>query len=247
MIAGSRGGLIMVMSSRRPALFRACCVHHEPRRSAGLLDPASPRVRRPRIGTRSARGIRAVGRRSPDQHQASPRRFRHHGGHGAHLAGPLRRARIGGLARPAPVRGDRPGSARCRSRRSPRWPARLPTQTGAPVCLGGRGPELARESGGSRGVTESVLGRRRCAGGWPGMQSSLGSTGRGSFPAIRTFATKAERVLDLYHRRWHGTKLGPQEYVISSDEEDLDPGLGAACHPSLPPGAGADDAGQPRV
>ena len=30
---------------------------------------------------------------------------------------------------------------------------------------------------------------------------------------------KAERVLDLYQRRWNGQKPGPDEYVTSSDEK----------------------------
>jgi transposase len=45
----------------------------------------------------------------------------------------------------------------------------------------------------------------------------------------------AERVLDLYDRRWEGGKLGPREYVISSDEKTSIQAR-CRCHPSLPPG-----------
>ena len=38
------------------------------------------------------------------------------------------------------------------------------------------------------------------------------------FPRDPDFAVKAERVLDLYERRREGRKLGPREFVISSDE-----------------------------
>jgi transposase len=55
------------------------------------------------------------------------------------------------------------------------------------------------------------------------------------FPRDPDFAAKAERVLDLYERRWQGRRLYPDEYVISADEksqlqalrrrhEDLSPG-----------------------
>jgi hypothetical protein len=39
------------------------------------------------------------------------------------------------------------------------------------------------------------------------------------FPRDRQFARKAGRVLDLYHRRWRGTALGPRDYVLSIDEK----------------------------
>jgi len=38
------------------------------------------------------------------------------------------------------------------------------------------------------------------------------------FPRDPDFAVKAERVLDLYQRRWQGRRLRPDEYVISADE-----------------------------
>ena len=39
------------------------------------------------------------------------------------------------------------------------------------------------------------------------------------FPRDPDFAAKAARVLDLYDRRWHGRRLGEDEYVISADEK----------------------------
>jgi len=49
------------------------------------------------------------------------------------------------------------------------------------------------------------------------------------------FATKAEEVLDLYARAWHGQPLSDNEFVISADEK---PSIQARCrcHPTLPPG-----------
>lgn len=55
------------------------------------------------------------------------------------------------------------------------------------------------------------------------------------FPRDPDFATKAERVLDLYERRWEGKRLGPREYVISSDEKTSVQAR-CRCHPSLAPG-----------
>jgi transposase len=55
------------------------------------------------------------------------------------------------------------------------------------------------------------------------------------FPRDPDFAAKAERVLDLYERRWNGRKLGPDEFVISSDEKTSIQAR-CRCHPSLPPG-----------
>jgi transposase len=55
------------------------------------------------------------------------------------------------------------------------------------------------------------------------------------FPRDPDFAAKAERVLDLYERRWEGTELGRGEYVISSDEKTSIQAR-CRCHPSLAPG-----------
>ncbi len=49
------------------------------------------------------------------------------------------------------------------------------------------------------------------------------------------FAAKAGRVLDLYARTWDGQPLGPNDYVISSDEKTSIQAR-CRCHPSLPPG-----------
>lgn len=55
------------------------------------------------------------------------------------------------------------------------------------------------------------------------------------FPRDPDFAAKAERVLDLYDRRWKGRKLEPGEYVISSDEKTSIQAR-CRCHPTPPPG-----------
>ncbi len=49
------------------------------------------------------------------------------------------------------------------------------------------------------------------------------------------FATKAQRVLDLYDRKWDGTPLGAGDYVISADEKTSIQAR-CRCHPTLPPG-----------
>ena len=67
------------------------------------------------------------------------------------------------------------------------------------------------------------------------MRSSPGSSGRGLRLRDPDFATKAERVLDLYDRRWNGRRLEPGEYVISSDEKTSIQAR-CRCHPTLPPG-----------
>jgi transposase len=55
------------------------------------------------------------------------------------------------------------------------------------------------------------------------------------FPRDPDFATKAERVLDLYDRHWHGRRLRPDEYVISADEKSQLQALRRR-HDDLPPG-----------
>jgi transposase len=49
------------------------------------------------------------------------------------------------------------------------------------------------------------------------------------------FAAKAARVLDLYARTWDGKPLGPNDYVISSDEKTSIQAR-CRCHPTLAPG-----------
>jgi transposase len=55
------------------------------------------------------------------------------------------------------------------------------------------------------------------------------------FPRDPDFAAKAERVLDLYDRRWEGRRLRPDEYVISADEKSQLQALQRR-HGDLPPG-----------
>jgi homeodomain-containing protein len=55
------------------------------------------------------------------------------------------------------------------------------------------------------------------------------------FPRDPDFAVKAGRVLDLYARTWQGELLGPDDYVISSDEKTSIQAR-CRCHPTLPPG-----------
>jgi len=49
------------------------------------------------------------------------------------------------------------------------------------------------------------------------------------------FAVKAQRVLDLYDRKWEGEPLGPNDFVISADEKTSIQAR-CRCHPTLPPG-----------
>jgi hypothetical protein len=57
------------------------------------------------------------------------------------------------------------------------------------------------------------------------------------FPRDPDFAAKAERVLDLYQRRWNGRRLRPDEYVISADEKSQLQALHRR-HQDLPPAPG---------
>jgi len=57
------------------------------------------------------------------------------------------------------------------------------------------------------------------------------------FPRDPEFATKAGRVLDLYHRRWNGRALQQDEFVISADEKTQIP-IRTRCHPITPPAPG---------
>ena len=54
------------------------------------------------------------------------------------------------------------------------------------------------------------------------------------FPRDPDFATKAGRVLDLYHRRWNGRALTEGEFVISADEKTQIP-IRSRLHPITPP------------
>lgn len=57
------------------------------------------------------------------------------------------------------------------------------------------------------------------------------------FPRDPEFGPKARRVLDLYHRRCHGTALRGDEFVISADEKTQIP-IRARLHPITPPAPG---------
>jgi transposase len=138
------------------------------------------------------------------------------------LAGLMDRPRSGRPSRFSPVQVAQVTALACQ----------LPADAGAPLARWSC-PELAREAV-AQNVTESISAAtvRR----WlardaikPGQYRSW------IFPRGPDFATKAERVLDLYHRRWDGRKLGAGEYVISSDEKTSIQAR-CRCHPSLPPG-----------
>jgi hypothetical protein len=57
------------------------------------------------------------------------------------------------------------------------------------------------------------------------------------FPRATDFFAKAAVVLDLYEGRWQGERLGPSDYVISSDEKTSIQAR-VRCHATLPPGPG---------
>jgi Winged helix-turn helix len=52
------------------------------------------------------------------------------------------------------------------------------------------------------------------------------------------FHAKASRVLDLYAHRWQGHPLGPDEYVLCTEEKTSIQAR-CRCHPTLPPGTPA--------
>jgi transposase len=54
-------------------------------------------------------------------------------------------------------------------------------------------------------------------------------------PRAPDFASKATVVLDLYARVWDGQPLGPDDYVLCSDEKTSIQAR-CRCHPTLPPG-----------
>jgi hypothetical protein len=59
----------------------------------------------------------------------------------------------------------------------------------------------------------------------------------GIFPRDPAFADKAGRVLDLYAGWWAGQALGPDDYVLSANEQPSIPAR-ERCHPGRPPGPG---------
>jgi transposase len=149
------------------------------------------------------------------------------------LAGLVDRARCGRPPRFSPVQVAQVKALACQ----------LPRDAGAPLSRWSC-PELAREAL-AQGVAEAISAStvRR----WLAREAIKPWQYRSwLFPRDPDFTVKAERVLDLYERRWDGRKLGPREFVISSDEKTSIQAR-CRCHPSLPPGRSSDDAGQPRV
>ena len=108
----------------------------------------------------------------------------------------------------------------------------LPADAGAPLSRWSC-PELAREAV-LQGIAETISAStvRR----WLAADAIKPWQFRSwLFPRDPDFAVKAERVLDLYDRRFNGKNLEPDEYVISSDEKTSIQAR-CRCHPSLPPG-----------
>ena len=109
----------------------------------------------------------------------------------------------------------------------------LPAETGLPLSRWSC-PDLAAEAI-DRGITPAISPStiRRILHG-----EALKPWQHQSWIFIRdpNFAVKATRVLDLYARVYDGTPLGPDEYVLSSDEKTSIQAR-CRCHPTLPPGA----------
>jgi len=57
------------------------------------------------------------------------------------------------------------------------------------------------------------------------------------FPTDPHFTEKAGRVVDLYHRRWNGSRLGPRDFVICADEKTQIQ-IRSRAHPLTPPAPG---------
>jgi transposase len=138
------------------------------------------------------------------------------------LAGLMDRPRSGRPSRFTPVQVAQVKSLACQ----------LPARAGAPLSRWSC-PELARETV-NQNITESISAAtvRR----WLARDAIKPWQYRSwLFPRDPNFAVKAERVLDLYQRRWDGKKLSPDEYVISSDEKTSIQAR-CRCHPTLAPG-----------
>jgi transposase len=138
------------------------------------------------------------------------------------LAGLADRVRSGRPARFSPVQVAQVKALACQ----------LPARVGVPLARWSC-PELAREA-----VVQGVVEVMSASTVWRWlMREAIKPWQYRSwlFPRDPDFAAKAERVLDLYERRWQGRKLGPREYVISSDEKTSIQAR-CRCHPSLAPG-----------
>ncbi|WP_410677323.1 IS630 family transposase [Amycolatopsis sp. cmx-4-68] len=138
------------------------------------------------------------------------------------LAGLADRARSGRPSRFTPVQVAQVKALACQ------FPARAGVALSRWSC-----PELAREvvtQGVAEAMSASTVWRwlaREAIKPWQ-CRSWL-------FPRDPDFTAKAGRVLDLYERRWNGRRLGPDEFVISSDEKTSIQAR-CRCHPSLAPG-----------
>ena len=138
------------------------------------------------------------------------------------LAGLADRARSGRPARFTPVQVAQVKALACQ----------LPAHAGVALSRWSC-PELAREVVG-QGVAEAMSASTVWR--WLAREAIKPWQHRSwLFPRDPDFAAKAGRVLDLYERRWEGRKLGPREYVISSDEKTSIQAR-CRCHPALAPG-----------
>ena len=92
----------------------------------------------------------------------------------------------------------------------------LPTATGTPLARW-HCPDLARAA-----VDQGIVAAISHATIWRWLSADAIKPWRHRswiFPRDPDFAVKAARVLDLYARRFDGTPLGPDDYVISADEK----------------------------
>jgi transposase len=107
----------------------------------------------------------------------------------------------------------------------------LPATTGTPLSRWSS-PELARELATRCHVAISTSTVRR----WLS-EDALKPWQHRSWISIRdpNFTAKAARVLDLYAGIWDGQPLGPNDFVICSDEKTSIQAR-CRCHPTLPPG-----------
>ncbi|WP_436534952.1 IS630 family transposase [Actinoplanes sp. HUAS TT8] len=108
----------------------------------------------------------------------------------------------------------------------------LPAETGTPLSKWSC-PDLAAEAV-ARGIVTAISApaiRRLLS------RDTIKPWQHQSWIFIRDpqFAVKAERVLGLYAREYNGIALGPDEYVISSDEKTSIQAR-CRCHPTLAPG-----------
>jgi transposase len=220
--------LIMIMSSPAASAAQACPVTVTgalrrvlTRRARGRKTPYRDKIRAQIVllaaGRRSNAAIAVQVGVSVDTVRTWRGRFAAQG-----LAGLADRARSGRPARFRPVQVAQVKALACQ----------LPSRAGAPLARWSC-PELAREAV-AQGVAEAISASTVWR--WLAREAIKPWQYRSwLFPRDPDFVTKAERVLDLYERRWEGKRLGPREYVISSDEKTSVQAR-CRCHPSLAPG-----------